>query len=150
MSGMALGFVRGKPCLSSCRVMASDLYISLNGVNLVARDSGVLSAQMTSGNCSAHLPFLSTKSLFFMALKILPLACSATQLVKYLTATKANLRLPCAVGNGLTISRPHHCSCLVWAMSFVNYEGAPVLGKNVWHASHERTTRLTIHTIAGQ
>jgi hypothetical protein len=61
MSGMALEFVRGELCLSSCGVMAYDPYISLNGVNLVARDSVVLSAQMTSGNCSAHLPFCLPK-----------------------------------------------------------------------------------------
>jgi hypothetical protein len=48
--------------------MASDPYISLKGVNLVARDSVVLNAQMTLGGCSTHLPFLSYRTLFFMAL----------------------------------------------------------------------------------
>jgi hypothetical protein len=80
MSSIAMVLVRGDPCLSSCRVMASDPYISLKGVNPVAQDSVVLSAQMTSGSCSAHMPFLSSKSLFFMALEILPLARSTTPL----------------------------------------------------------------------
>jgi hypothetical protein len=79
MSRMALEFVRGEPCLSPCGVIASDPYISLNGVNPVARDSVVLSGQIASGNCSAHLPFLSSKSLFFIAVKILPFACSTTR-----------------------------------------------------------------------
>jgi hypothetical protein len=48
--------------------MASDPYISLKGVNPVDRNSVVLSAQMASSSCSANLPFLSSKSLFFMAL----------------------------------------------------------------------------------
>jgi hypothetical protein len=80
MSGMALGFVWSKSCLSYCGVMTFDPYISLNVVNPVACDSIVLSAQMTSGNCLAHLPFLSSKSLFFIALEILPLARSTTPL----------------------------------------------------------------------
>jgi hypothetical protein len=80
MSGMVVVLVWGDLCLSSCGGMASDPYISLKGVNPVPRDSIVLSAQMTSGSCLAHLPFLSSKSLFFMALKILPLARSSTPL----------------------------------------------------------------------
>jgi hypothetical protein len=70
ISGVAMAYVRGDPCFSSCGVMASDPYIKLKGVNLMALDSVVLSAQMTSGSCSAHLPFLSSRSLFFIALKI--------------------------------------------------------------------------------
>jgi hypothetical protein len=69
ISGVPVVLVRGDPCLSSCEVMALDQYINLKGVNPVARDSIVLSAQMTSCSCSTHLPFLSSRSLFFMALK---------------------------------------------------------------------------------
>jgi hypothetical protein len=75
---------------------------------------------------------------------------ASIHLVKYSTATKANLRLTCVVANGPTISRPHRCSDQVWAISFVNYEGAPVLGENFWHASHKWTTRFATHMIAGQ
>jgi hypothetical protein len=57
MSRMALGFVRGDPCLSSCGVIASVPYISLDGVNPVAWDSIVLCAHTASGNCSAYLHF---------------------------------------------------------------------------------------------
>jgi hypothetical protein len=80
ISGVAMAFVHGDPCFISCGVMASDPYINRKGVNPVALDSVVLSAQMTSGSCSAHLPFLSSRSLFFIALKIFLLACSTTPL----------------------------------------------------------------------
>jgi hypothetical protein len=59
ISGVAVAFVHGDPCVSSCRVMALDPYINQKGVNPVALDFVVLSAQMTSGSCSAHLPFFS-------------------------------------------------------------------------------------------
>jgi hypothetical protein len=52
--------------------MASALYINLIGVKPVARDSVVFSALCTSGNWSAHLPFLSSRSLFLIAVKIFP------------------------------------------------------------------------------
>jgi hypothetical protein len=191
-------------------------YISLKGMNLVARDSVVFSAHTTSGNDSAHLPFLSCNNLF-IAVKLLPLARSTTplyygwktdvkaarvliesqnsqkywlsncfplstvsskaalkpqtmlfqknfcvvfamivdtalasiHLVKYPTATKVNLRLPCAVGRGSTISRPHHWRGQVWLIIFVNCEGAPTQGENFWHASHERTTWFAAHMLAG-
>jgi hypothetical protein len=55
-------------------------------------------------------------------------ALASIHVVKYSIATKANLRLPCVVGNGLTMSRPQHCSGQVWAMNFVNCEGAPIRG----------------------
>jgi hypothetical protein len=80
MSGMADSLVRGDPCFNSCGVIASDPYIRRKGVNPVAWHSIVFSAHMTSGNWSAHLPFLSSRSLFLMALKILPLARSMTPL----------------------------------------------------------------------
>jgi hypothetical protein len=35
---------------------------------------------MTLGSCSTHLPFLSSRSFFFIALKNFPLACSTTLL----------------------------------------------------------------------
>jgi hypothetical protein len=73
-------FVRGNPCFNSCGVIASNPYIKRKGVNLVARHSVIFSAHMTSGNWSSHLPFLSSRSLFLMALKILPLARSTTPL----------------------------------------------------------------------
>jgi hypothetical protein len=69
---VAVALVRGDLCFSSCRVMASYPYINLKGVNLVALDSVVLSAQMTSGSCSAHLPFLSSRSLFFYSAENFP------------------------------------------------------------------------------
>jgi hypothetical protein len=61
-------------------VMASDSYIKQKGVNLVALDSVVLIAQMTLGSCSAHLLFLSSRSLFFITLKVFPLVRSTTLL----------------------------------------------------------------------
>jgi hypothetical protein len=73
-------FVRGDPCFNSYGVIASDPYIWRKGVNPVAWHSVVFSAHMTLGNWSAHLPFLSSKSLFLMALKILSLARSTTPL----------------------------------------------------------------------
>jgi hypothetical protein len=60
--------------------MASDPYIRRKGVNPVARHSVVFKAHTTSGNWSTHLPFLSSRSLFLMALKILALARSTTPL----------------------------------------------------------------------
>jgi hypothetical protein len=57
-------FVRGDPCFNSCGVMASDPYKRRKGVNPVARHSVVFRAHTTSGNWSAHLPFLSSRSLF--------------------------------------------------------------------------------------
>jgi hypothetical protein len=62
-------FVRGDPCFNSCDVMASDPYIRRKGVNPVVWHSVVFRAHTTSGNWLAHLPFLSSRSLFFMALK---------------------------------------------------------------------------------
>jgi hypothetical protein len=49
-------------------------------VNLVTRHSVVFSAQTASGSRSAHLPFLSSRSIFLMVVKILPLARSMTPL----------------------------------------------------------------------
>jgi hypothetical protein len=79
-SGMADSFVRVDPCFKSCGVIASNPYIKRKGVNPVARHSVIFSAHMTSGNWSSHLPFLSSRSLYLMALKILPLARSTTPL----------------------------------------------------------------------
>jgi hypothetical protein len=79
-SGVAMEFARGDPCYSSCDIIASDPYIKQKGVNPVALDSIVFSAHMTSGSWSAHLPFLSSSSLFLMVLKILLLAHSTTPL----------------------------------------------------------------------
>jgi hypothetical protein len=73
-------FVRGDPCFNSCGVMASDPYNRQKGVNPVARHSIMFRAHTTSGNWLAHLPFLSSRSLFLMSLKILPLARSTTPL----------------------------------------------------------------------
>lgn len=80
MSGVVLKLVRGEPCLSSCGVIALALYINLNGMNLVGRDSVVFSAHTALGSYFAHLPFLSSSSLFLIAMKILPFACSMTLL----------------------------------------------------------------------
>jgi hypothetical protein len=71
---------RGDLRFSSYGVIASDPYIKRRGVNPVALDSVVFNAHMTSGSWSVHLPFLSSSSLFLMALKILPLARSTTLL----------------------------------------------------------------------
>lgn len=69
MFGGALGSDRDEPYLSSCGVIASTPYISLNGANPIVRDSVVFSANNTSGNYSAHLSFLSSfvfeQSLFY-------------------------------------------------------------------------------------
>jgi hypothetical protein len=67
-SGVAVAFVRGDPSFSSCRVISSDPYIKWKGVNPIALDFVVFSAHMTSRSWFAHLPFLSSRSLFFMAL----------------------------------------------------------------------------------
>jgi hypothetical protein len=79
-SGTADVLVRGDPCFISCSVMASDQYSRRKGVNPVAQHSVVFKAQTTSGSWSAHLPFWSSRSLFLMAVKILPLARSTTLL----------------------------------------------------------------------
>jgi hypothetical protein len=78
-SGVVVAFARGDPCFSSCRVFASDPYIKQKGVNPVALDSIVFSVHMTLESWSAHLS-LSSRSLLFMALEILPLARSTTLL----------------------------------------------------------------------
>jgi hypothetical protein len=54
---------------------------------------------------------------------IVDTALASIHLVKYSTAMKANFSLPCAVGNGPSISRPQRCSGQVWEMSSINYEG---------------------------
>jgi hypothetical protein len=78
--GLVVGLARGDPCFSSCDVIASDPYIKQKGVNPITLDYVVFSAHMTSGSWSAHLPFLSSSSLFLIALKILLLAWSTTLL----------------------------------------------------------------------
>jgi hypothetical protein len=67
---VALGLDRGEPYLSSYGVIALAPYLSLNGVKPFVQDSVVFSAHNTSGNCSAHLPFLSLSSLFLIVVKI--------------------------------------------------------------------------------
>jgi hypothetical protein len=79
-SGTADATVRGDPCFISCGVIASDPYRRRKGVNPVALHSVVFSTQTTSGNRSGHLPFLSSRSIFLAAVKILPLARSTTPL----------------------------------------------------------------------
>jgi hypothetical protein len=78
--GTADVLVWGDPCFISCGVMASDPYSRRKGVNSVGHHSVVFRAQTTSGSWSAHLRFLSSRSLFLMAVKILPLARSTTPL----------------------------------------------------------------------
>jgi hypothetical protein len=78
--GTADAFVLGDPCFISCGVMASDPYNRRKGVNPVAQHSVVFRAHTTSGSRSAHLHFLSSRSLFLKAVKILPLARSTTPL----------------------------------------------------------------------
>jgi hypothetical protein len=91
-SGTADADVRGDPCFISCGVMASDPYNRQKGVNSVALHSVVFSAQTTSGNRSGHLPFLSSRSIFLTAVKILPLARSTTPLDwGWYTEAKASL-----------------------------------------------------------
>jgi hypothetical protein len=93
-SGTAEALVRGDPCLISCGVMASDLYSRRKGVNPVARHSVVFSAQTASGSRSAHLPFLSSRSIFLITVKILSLARSTTPLdCGWYTEAKASLVL---------------------------------------------------------
>jgi hypothetical protein len=65
MPRVALGSDRGEPYLSYCGVISSAPYISLKGVNPVTRDSFVFKPHSTLGNCSTHLPFLSSSSLFY-------------------------------------------------------------------------------------
>jgi hypothetical protein len=77
---MANWFVHGDSCFNSCGVIALDPYIRQKGVNPVALESVVFNAHMTSGSWSAHLPFLSSRSLFLIALKNLSLAHSTTPL----------------------------------------------------------------------
>jgi hypothetical protein len=87
-----LGALRGEPCLSSCGIIASAPYMSLNGVKPVPWDSIVFSPQSTSSNWSAHLPFLSLSSLFLMAVKIFPFVRSTTPLDRgWLTEVKPTL-----------------------------------------------------------
>jgi hypothetical protein len=91
-SGIADVFVQGDPCFISCGVMASDPCNRRKGVNPVAQHSVVFRAQTTSGSWSAHLPFLSLRILFLIAMKILPLACSTTPLdCGWYTEAKASL-----------------------------------------------------------
>jgi hypothetical protein len=91
-SGTAEVIVRGDPCFISCRVMASDPYSRRKGVNPVALHSVVFSAQTASGNRSAHLPFLLSRSIFLTTVKILPLARSTTSLdCGWYTEAKASL-----------------------------------------------------------
>jgi hypothetical protein len=79
-SGTTEALVHGDPCLISCGVMASDPYTRRKGVNPVARHSVVFSAQIASGSRWANLPFLSLRSSFLIAVKILSLARSTTPL----------------------------------------------------------------------
>src|SRR5688572_15450249 len=91
-SGTAEVTVRGDPCFISCGVMASDSYRRRKGVNPVALHSVVFNAQTASGNKSAHLPFLSSRSIFLTAVKILPFARSTTLLdCGWYTEAKASL-----------------------------------------------------------
>jgi hypothetical protein len=92
MSGAADVLVRGDPCFISYGVMASNPYSRQKGVNPVARHSVVFRAQTTAGSLSTHLPFLSSRSLFLMAVIILPLARSTTPLdCGWYTEAKASL-----------------------------------------------------------
>jgi hypothetical protein len=75
---------------------------------------------------------------------------ASIHLVKYSTTTKVNFRLPCVVGSSPMMSSPQRFSDQVCVISFVSCEGAPFRGENLWHASHERVTRLAMHTIASQ
>jgi hypothetical protein len=99
MSGVAWGLVRGEPCLSSCGVVASIPYISLNGVNLVVWDSVVFSAHTASGSYSVHLPFLSSSNLFLIVVKILPFVCSMTPLDYWLYTNAKTTRVPIEAQN---------------------------------------------------
>jgi hypothetical protein len=91
-SGIADVFVRGDPCFISYDVMASDPCNRRKGVNPVARHLVVFRAQTTSGSWPAHLPFLSSRSLFLIAVKILPLARSTPPLdCGWYTEAKASL-----------------------------------------------------------
>jgi hypothetical protein len=91
-SGTADMTVRGDPCFISCVVMASDPYRRQKGVNPVALHLVVFSTQTASGNRSAHLPFLSSRSIFLTAVKILPFVRSTTLLdCGWYTEAKASL-----------------------------------------------------------
>jgi hypothetical protein len=91
-SGTADEAVRGDPCFISYGVMASDPYRRRKGVNPVALHSVVFNAQTASGNKSAHLPFLSSRSIFLTVVKILPFARSTTPLdCGWYTEVKASL-----------------------------------------------------------
>jgi hypothetical protein len=79
-SGMVSGSDLSETCLSSCGVMDSAPYISLNGVKPVALDSVVFSPQRTLGRWSTHLPFLSSRSLLLIVVKIFLFARSMTLL----------------------------------------------------------------------
>jgi hypothetical protein len=98
----------------------------------------------TNTRCSARRFFCAVLEV------IVDMALASIHLVKYSTTTKVNFRLPCAVGSGPTMSSSQRCSGHVCAISFVSCEGAPVRAENFWHASHERVTRLVVHTIADQ
>lgn len=80
MSVVALGSKQGEPCLSSCGVITSALYINLNSVNPIAWDSVVFRPQSTSGNWFSHLPFDSSSRLFLIVVKVLSFASSMTLL----------------------------------------------------------------------
>jgi hypothetical protein len=91
-SGTADRTVCGDPCFISCGVMASDLYRRRKGVNPVALHSVVFSSQTASGNRSTYLPFLSSRSIFLTAVKILPFVRSTTPLDwGWYTEAKASL-----------------------------------------------------------
>jgi hypothetical protein len=131
-SGTADLFVRGDPCFNSCGVIASEPYIKRKGVNPVARHSVVFRAHTTSGNWSAHLPFLSSRSLFLMALKILPLARSTTPLdCGWYTEAKIGM-VPMEQQNSL---KSWLSNCL--SLSTVSWDGTPkrqtmFCQKNFW------------------
>jgi hypothetical protein len=61
---------------SSCGVIASMLYISLKGVNLMHMVIVVFSSHTTLGSWSGHLPFVSSCNLFLTAMKFFPFALS--------------------------------------------------------------------------
>jgi hypothetical protein len=132
MSGTAEALVRGDPCLISCGVMASDPYSRRKGVNPVARHSVVFSAQTASGSRSAHLPFLSSRSIFLIAVKILSLARSTTPLdCGWYTEAKASL-VPMEKQKSL---KPWLSNCL--PLSTVSSDGTPnrqtmFCQKNFW------------------
>ena len=108
-----------------------------------------LSTVSSDGTPNRHTMFCE-KNFCIVLEDIIDTVLASIHLVKYSMATKVNFRLPCAMGSGPRMSSPQCCSGQVYAVSFVNCEGAPVRGEKFWHASHERVTRLAVHTIAGQ